>query len=287
MSDDAGGTAVAVQSAGTWRKIVILSDPHVVADGGRIIGIDPVERLRGAIRHVNRWHDDAALVIVLGDLVHDGDPTSYAAIRVALAGLRPPVRLLLGNHDWRSVFLAEFPSTPTDETGYVQGTIDIGPYTLITLDTLVEGASHGELCAGRLAWLESRLQAAYPRPVLVFLHHPPMATGFPGMDAVGLAEPHALRDTLLRYGNVRHIFAGHVHRTIGGSWFGIPFSIFKSTVHQQPMDLMARDSSLSVPEPGAYGIVLLGEDSVIVHTEDYEVADVAAGRTEGGKDLNT
>ncbi len=64
-------------------------------------------------------------------------------------------------------------------------------------------------------------------------------------------------DVVKRHGNVLHIFAGHVHRTISGSSRGIPFSVFKSPVHQQPMPFDAPDASLSVDEPAAYGIAVM------------------------------
>ena len=104
------------------------------------------------------------------------------------------------------------------------------------------------------------------------MHHPPHKTGFTGMDAIRLSNEDAFYELILKHGNVRHIFAGHVHRTIGGSHRGIPFSIFKSPVHQQPMPFDAPNASLSVDEPGAYGIVVVTDEGLQVHHEDYEIA---------------
>ena len=92
------------------------------------------------------------------------------------------------------------------------------------------------------------------------------------MDQVRLLNEAAFYRAIERAGNVRHIFAGHVHRTISGSHRGVPFSIFKSPVHQQPMTFDDPSSGLSVDEPAAYGIVFLGRDGVLVHTEDYEIS---------------
>ena len=39
-----------------------------------------------------------------------------------------------------------------------------------------------------------------------------------------------------------------------------------------PMNLISADSSLSVKEPAAYGIILFDDQSIIAHTEDYEIA---------------
>ena len=116
--------------------------------------------------------------------------------------------------------------------------------------------------------------------MIVFMHHPPHAIGFPGMDRIALRNGDEFYRLIVGYGNVRHVVAGHVHRTVSGSFRGIPFSIFKSPVHQQPMDLLSCDTSLSVGEPAAYGILLLTSDGVIAHTEDYELASAATARRE-------
>jgi hypothetical protein len=42
------------------------------------------------------------------------------------------------------------------------------------------------------------------------------------------------------------------------------------------MPFEAQDTSLSVDEPAAYGILLLRPDGVLVHTEDYEIARLSA-----------
>ena len=43
-------------------------------------------------------------------------------------------------------------------------------------------------------------------------------------------------------------------------------------IEQMPMNLISADSSLSVKEPAAYGIILFDDQSIIAHTEDYEIA---------------
>ncbi|PSC06891.1 phosphodiesterase [Alsobacter soli] len=250
-------------------KLIVLTDLHMVPEGGDIIGLDPFARLATAIDHINRHHGDAARVVVTGDLAHRGDPASYARVRTLLGRLRPPLSLTIGNHDDRQAFLEAFPGAARDSDGFVQEALKVGGYTLILLDTVEQGRGEGRLCEARLAWLRARL--AEGGPSIVFMHHPPHPTGFPGMDAIALQNGDAFHQTL-RGHDVRLVVAGHVHRTISGVHAGTPFAIFKSPVHQQPMDLEARDTHLSVDEPGAYGILLLGPDGVIVHTDDYELS---------------
>ena len=259
-------------------KLIVLTDLHITPAGETIIGIDPGVRFAEALAHVARHHSDADHLIVTGDLTHYGDDASYRRLTSLLAVTALPFTLLLGNHDRRETFVDVFPSAKVDQHGFVQSVADHGIWRLIFLDTLngppySHNAIHaGHLCPKRLGWLDTALAQAGQKPVLLFMHHPPHAVGFNGMDGIRLRDEPAFFDVLARHRNVRHIFAGHIHRTISGSVRGIPFSIFKSPVHQQPMTFNSADTSLSVAEPGAYGIVFATDHSVLVHTEDYTLS---------------
>jgi 3',5'-cyclic-AMP phosphodiesterase len=264
-------------------RLIIFTDLHMMPEGGRIIGLDPYARLKAGIAHVNRHHAKAARAICTGDLAHRGDVAAYRRLREVLDMLTVPYSLLVGNHDERANFRSVFADAPVDAHGFIQQAMDVPEGRLILLDTLnappyvFPETYAGLLCERRLAWLDRQLAGAAGRPAYIFMHHPPHDTGFPGMDEIKLKNEAAFYALLERHGNVRHIFAGHVHRTIGGSHRGIPFSVFKSPVHQQPMTFDSHDSSLSVDEPAAYGIVFLKPEGCLVHTEDYEIStlDVA------------
>ncbi len=259
-------------------KLIIFTDLHMVPEGQSIIGLDPFQRLAAGIDHVNRYHADADRVIVMGDLAHRADRPSYERLKGLLDQLIPPLAITIGNHDNRETFLDVFPDVAQDEDGFVQQVIDFADCRAIILDTLFAPPydyprSHaGFLCTKRLAWLDRQLETAGELPVLLFMHHPPHATGFSGMDLIRLINEVDFYDVVKRRGNVLHIFAGHVHRTISGSSRGIAFSVFKSPVHQQPMPFDAPDASLAIDEPAAYGIAVMTDTGILVHTEDYEIA---------------
>ncbi len=261
----------------TTAKLIILSDLHVT-DGDTILGIDPQARLIAALAHIERYHSDADRLIIVGDLTHYGDHVAYEHLRSILMRVSMPISFLLGNHDRRDAFLTAFPTVPIDTNGFVNSAIDMGRTRLICLDTLHgppydhDAIHHGRLCPARLTWLDAALDLPADRAAIICLHHPPHAVGFRGMDGIRLLDERAFFDIVRRRGNVRHIIAGHIHRTISGSVHGIPFSIFKSPVHQQPMTFESEDTSLSVAEPAAYGIVFVTPTSVLVHTEDYLVS---------------
>lgn len=254
------------------KKLLIFTDIHFVKEGRDIIGLDPVARFSQGLTHALATHPDASHVIITGDLAHYGSSQEYARLRTALADCPLPVAMTIGNHDIRAKFRTAFPEMPVDENGFVQSVIDAHGHRLILLDTADEEAEikhSGLLCDARLNWLEARLSEDPDTPTLIFMHHPPITTGFEAMDRIGLRNRTEVAQRLKAHSQVKQIIAGHVHRTMSGAAGGIPVALFKSPCHQMPMVLDGDDEHLSVDEPGAYGLILLHDDQIIVHTEDF------------------
>lgn len=254
------------------QKLLVLTDLHLRIAGQTIVGLDPMARFMAVLETALAQHGDAEAMILMGDLTHAGKPAEYARLAEVLARVQLPVIPMLGNHDRRAAFLAAFPQAPVSKSGHVQAILDLEAHRIITLDTLAgppypTGHSAGLLGPDRLRWLRRALEQADGRIPLVFAHHPPMRIGLPFMDSIRLQDGREMLALLAAYPGA-HLFCGHVHRTISGSHRGVPFTLFKSPCHQSPLDLNATDSSLSVDEPGAYGLVLLARRGVIVHSQD-------------------
>lgn len=250
-------------------KFVHLTDTHLVEPGRAIYGSDPAWRLRQAVESINGEHGDAAFVIVTGDLAHWGEPAAYAELRRLLALLRPPVHLLIGNHDDRGAFRQAFDTTPTDPAGFVQYGFSLGGLRHVALDTHEPGVSWGVFCEQRAGWLAEELAAA-SEPVHLYIHHPPCALGIPAMDRIALRDTAALRAALAPHRHkLRHLFFGHLHRPMAGSWWGIPLSTVRGTNHQVALQLADTDRVAGSFEPPQYAVVLADAEQTIVHLHDF------------------
>ncbi|MEM7441075.1 MAG: phosphodiesterase [Pseudomonadota bacterium] len=254
-------------------KLLAFTDTHLRSEGETIIGLDPYAKFAGALEHAQRRHPDATRIVVMGDLVNSGKAEEYERFKQVIDTAKCPVTIIPGNHDDRNQ-LVESLSLTRDDAGYVQSVFDTETHRVIAIDTVfgekyLSFASLGQYNEARLKWLDAQLAAA-DKPVLLFAHHPPFKVGFDGMDDIRMRDDEAFADVVL--GRVAHIICGHVHRTISGNWRGLSYSILKSTCHQMPLALGDAGMSLSTDEPSAYGVILLSEDNVIVHTEDWELA---------------
>jgi 3',5'-cyclic AMP phosphodiesterase CpdA len=99
------------------------------------------------------------------------------------------------------------------------------------------------------------------------MHHPPLAVGIPSMDQYALRDAAGLWALLAPHrARLRHIFVGHLHRPLGGSWRGIPFSGTSSPNHQVALDLATTGPNVpGCREPAGYAVILIDDERVVVH----------------------
>ncbi|WP_062018405.1 phosphodiesterase [Aureimonas sp. AU4] len=246
-------------------KFIHLSDLHLVPHGHELHGLRPSERLEACVSQIACEHGDAAFCVVSGDLTHDSDPLAYREAARILSRLPMPVHLMIGNHDDRDAFRAAFPDAPRNRHGFVQQVVDTPMGRFVLLDTHEPGRPEGRLCEQRLEWLGEAIEG-WSGPLFLFLHHPPFPVGFDRMDRIRLQDGDALASVLARSNaSIWHLFVGHLHRNVAGSWRGWPFTGVRGTSHQIALDFTMRsDAPVSFEAPG-YGVVLVEADGVIVH----------------------
>jgi 3',5'-cyclic-AMP phosphodiesterase len=225
-----------------------LSDPHIGAtwtDG------DPVAGLTAAVESIRRLPDDPDAVLMSGDLADNAADSEYEVVRELLAQLGAPVYVLPGNHDDRDTLRRHF-DLPGAMGTPVQYAVELGPLRLVVLDSTRPGEDRGELDVDRLAWLDAELASMPDRMTLVALHHPPVSTGIPAWDAIGLplADRRALGEVLHRHPQVRRVVAGHVHRTIAGELAGRAVLTAPSTYVQTRLSFNSGEIETAAEPPG-------------------------------------
>jgi 3',5'-cyclic-AMP phosphodiesterase len=244
--------------------LVQLSDPHVGADWGHG---DSVANLAAAIASVRALEPNPDAVLISGDLADHAADVEYEQVRELLAPFEAPLHVLPGNHDDRRALRRHF-GIPGEDAQPVQYAADLGPLRLVVLDSKRAGEDRGELDADRLAWLETTLAAAPGTPTLVALHHPPLATGIPGFDRVGLppADRRALGKVIEAHPQVRRIVAGHMHRTVSAELGGRNVLAVPSTYVQARLEFGAEEIQLSA-EPAGYAVHAWLDGELVSHVQ--------------------
>jgi hypothetical protein len=100
-----------------------------------------------------------------------------------------------------------------------------------------------------------------------------LRSGFDGMDAIHLRNGTEVADMIAASGRCQMVINGHIHRIIVSSYRSVTHAMIKSPCHQMPMVLGAGASSLSVAEPGGYGVLLLDPLSPLLHHVDVDLPE--------------
>jgi 3',5'-cyclic-AMP phosphodiesterase len=241
-----------------------LSDPHLGANWN---GADPVRALAAAVETARSLHPPPDAVLVSGDLSEHATRDEYRQARELLAPLEAPLYVVAGNHDERGALRSAF-ELPGHDRDPIQYAADLGPMRLVVLDTTIPGVERGELDGDRLGWLDGELAREPTRPTVIAMHHPPIVTGIPAWDEIGLApsDQRALGEVVQRNPQVLRIVAGHVHRAISGELGGRPVLAAPSTYLQAKLDLGLREIELA-DEPAGIAVHALIDGDLLSHIQ--------------------
>ncbi len=215
------------------------------------------------VEAINALPEPPDVVVHSGDIAHDAKPREYGLAREILSQLQVPVFTTLGNRDRRPAFREVFARDgylpdPGNPDGFAQYAIDIAGVRLVAVDTLQLGSRRGEICPERHALAEQLITAAGTKPVVIFMHHPPLRV--PGMNwPMFDDEPAAARflEMVKRHRQVVHILSGHTHRADVIATGGPPVSIMSAVATELRIDDFP-ESRVSVP---------------VFHVHDVEVFD--------------
>jgi 3',5'-cyclic-AMP phosphodiesterase len=243
--------------------LVQVSDFHIGADWA---DGDPVAKLAAAIESVRALRPQPDAVLVSGDLADNASDAEYELVRELLAPLGP-LYVLPGNHDDRRALHRHF-GVPGGDGEPVQYAADLGHLRLIAIDTTRPGEDPGALDADRLGWLDEELARAPKTPTLLAMHHPPVLTGVPLWDELGLpaADRQALGEVIARHPQVRRIVAGHMHRTIIGELAGRAVLTVPSTYVQARLDFRSEEIELA-DEPAGFAVHAVLDGELVSHVQ--------------------
>lgn len=254
--------------------IAHLTDFHVTVEGGRVGGIvDTRAAFTELLSRVADLRPRPDLLIISGDLAEEGVEAEYAFVADGLGRLGIPFAAVPGNHDRRGPMRQVLGPHTGQDGGHLGLVRDMGDVRLIGLDTLVERHGHGALEADQLAFLAGALDGMGGRRALIFMHHPPFATGIAAMDAIGLRQGGAELEALLRgRSDVLAVVSGHVHRAIVGAFAGQRAFIAPAPGHQFSLDFAGAGFAI-VEEPMQIALHRIGPDGLVTYLVGNPHAD--------------
>ncbi|MDR1163128.1 MAG: phosphodiesterase [Candidatus Accumulibacter sp.] len=219
--------------------VLQLSDFHVRGDGSVSFGVVDTRRcLEEAVAHLKKLEAAPDALVLTGDLADDGDENAYRILRESLSPLAWPIYAIPGNHDRRDPMrdiLAEWCPADRDVAPHLCYTVEDGPVRLVMVDTTNPGSHDGHCPPAVMRWLDKTLAKRPRTPTLLFMHHPPFATGLPVMD-LPLENADALA-AILRKNPPARLCCGHIHRPILSQWMGVSVVTAPAVSMQMELDL--------------------------------------------------
>src|SRR5258708_2165304 len=184
-----------------------ISDLHIKPPGHLAYGrVDTAKALEHCITALNAFRPAPDFVVISGDLADTPTAEEYDYLKRLVAPLTLPFAGIPGNHDSRDMMRAAFPRNACAlPSGALNQKVEIDALDLLLLDSSVPGKPHGELDAPTLQWLDATLASSTNRPALLFLHHPPFATGIWHMDRQNLLNAGEFAPIVKRHPRVQLI----------------------------------------------------------------------------------
>lgn len=240
-----GQPAMPAGEAGCGVSFVHLTDLHIQpAENDRFLGrIDTMATLLDTLSLLReREVLPGATIVISGDLAHNGEPESYARLRVVVDELRnegTTVHLALGNHDecanFRAGMLDEVEGGVARKYHY---TAMLGDVRLVVLDTKEAGTHDGILGAAQLAWLRDELAMPAPGGTVIVVHHPPASAPMPALEGHMLKDGDELHKAIAGT-DVIGILSGHTHVAVAELVGAVPCVTAPGTAFM--LDITARE----------------------------------------------
>ena len=237
--------------------ILQLTDFHLLPRSDqRFYGISTWQSLKDTLAEALRQNPAPDLVLLTGDLAQNACPETYALLKPLIEEIPAPTLVLPGNHDSPALLTEAFSWSRKvrERIRCLQGWI------VIALDSCTPGSPVGNLSLGELRELASVLQETRTQPVLIALHHPPIATGSRWLDTMQISNSREFKDLIAQYPNVRALVFGHIHQTWRSAWGETQLMGTPSTGFQfAPLSDTFR---LDLTAPGYRWITLYSDGSV-------------------------
>ncbi|PAW33857.1 metallophosphoesterase [Pantoea vagans] len=210
--------------------IAQISDIHASSDNDHLCRFD----------RVLMWltHLKPDVLVLTGDLTDGYWQEGYTKIAALLDQQSYPSFVLPGNSDDRSLMRSVWGNNkwaydcPVEAMHFSH---HAGDLRLIGLDSTVDAQKHG-CVSDRLEWLYKQFNDADAAPALLFMHHHVVESGIPTLDETICRGGDKLEDFIRRNPqSVLAVCSGHVHRSIAGTFAGIPAYICGSICPANPV----------------------------------------------------
>ncbi|WP_228057069.1 3',5'-cyclic-AMP phosphodiesterase [Tychonema sp. LEGE 07203] len=186
-----------------------ITDTHLFAEFDRTWkGLSTARSLSSVLDRLQQIQPPPDLLLLTGDLSQDETPESYELLASLISPLNIPAYWIPGNHDNIPVMQQILDKPPLSP----EKSFQLGNWQFLLLSSVEAGCDGGRLSPESLDWLDSQLQQTGERPVIIALHHHPLAIDCEIMDSMMLHNADEFLAIVDRYPHIKIVLCGHIHQ---------------------------------------------------------------------------
>lgn len=207
-------------------RILQISDTHLFAHAqGELLGLNTRQTFDAVVQMAYEDSLPLDMIILTGDLSHDGTPESYQYLADKLKIFTCPIYWIPGNHD----VLTPMEKTLSETQLKSDKEIIIANWHLLLLNSLVPGKASGYLEESELNKLKQFVETSKQPNLMVVLHHQPIPVASYWLDGVGLKNAYAFNSLIEQADRLKVVMFGHVHQAFDETLNNIRFIAVPST----------------------------------------------------------
>jgi len=201
--------------------LVQITDTHLYCKPtGTLLKMNTHDSLKQVMDLLRKNEPHIDYIMATGDISQDATPEAYQHFIDSVADLNAPASWIPGNHDKYGVM-----TDVGGAAGFNEKRVNINNWSIVFLNSSVEGQVHGKLDEEEKAFLTSTIadieQDSSIDHFLVCLHHNPTKGNSGWMKDIGLQDGEGFFDQLQALGKLRGVVYGHVHQELDYEYRGV------------------------------------------------------------------
>ncbi len=210
-------------------KFVHITDTHLLDNAEETFrNLNTKESLESVLSHMESSYPDVDFLLFTGDISQTGSEQSYALFKSVIEQYELPIFCVPGNHDTPSLLQQTVSNSPDESINIVQ----LGQFTLVLLNSWVEGEHHGMLSQHCLQQLDDHLNSCGKQFNIIAIHHPPVPINCSWLDEIALQNQTELLQVIKKHPENSLLLFGHIHQEFEHQIDKLRLLATPSTCHQ-------------------------------------------------------
>jgi len=189
-------------------KLVQISDIHLFANKkDTLLAVNTFENFMAVLTLLENQQINPDLIVLSGDLSHDGSEQSYQHLLAAMKTFTCPIAWVPGNHDLTN----SINSTLNASYFNAKKQFIFSQWQIILLDSHQDNQVSGFLTNEQLQFLTTSLRTTNLATVIM-LHHQVLPVGSAWVDRLNVQNKQEFLQIIDAFPQVKAVVCGHVHQ---------------------------------------------------------------------------